>query len=50
MESTWDKPAIIDLYFKKPVVAKSAYFFREGSSGGSRRSIIDGFESSRVSR
>ncbi|CAN0078753.1 unnamed protein product [Ectocarpus sp. 12 AP-2014] len=49
MESTWDKPAIIDLYFKKPVVAKSTYLFREASKGGSRRSIVDGFESSRIS-
>ncbi|CAM9595962.1 unnamed protein product [Ectocarpus fasciculatus] len=49
MESTWDKPAIIDLYFKKTAVSKSTYFLREGSSGGSRRSIADGFESSRVS-
>ncbi|CAM9946872.1 unnamed protein product [Ectocarpus sp. 4 AP-2014] len=49
MESTWDKPAIIDLYFKKPVIAKSTYLFREASTGGSRRSIVDGFESSRIS-
>ncbi|CBJ48322.1 hypothetical protein Esi_0002_0053 [Ectocarpus siliculosus] len=49
MESTWDKPVIIDLYFKKPVVAKSTYLFREASTGGSRRSVVDGFESRRVS-
>ncbi|CAN0127432.1 unnamed protein product [Scytosiphon promiscuus] len=45
MESSWDKPAIIDLFFKKPAVAKSILCLGEKSSS-TRPSIVSGFESS----
>lgn len=47
MESTWDKPAVIDLYFKKPVVPKSLLYLGETTSSGlgmKRSSIVNGFE------
>jgi len=48
MESSWDKPAIIDLYFKKTAVAKSLLYLGEASRSraSTRPSIVNGFESS----
>ncbi|CAM9498618.1 unnamed protein product [Hapterophycus canaliculatus] len=43
MESSWDKPAIIDLFFKKPNAAKSVFDLGRKPT---RPSIVSGFESS----
>lgn len=48
MESSWEKPAIIDTYFKKPALAKSLLYLGETPKSGetTRSSIVNGFESS----
>lgn len=48
MESSWEKPAIIDAFFKKPSFGKSLLCLGDRLSSGesTRSSIVNGFETS----